>query len=111
MKFEAISTKGFVKDLKTLVKKYPQLKNKVLAILKTLTLDPKQGEPIGNDCYKIRVPIPKKNKGKSSGARMIHIVLYHDKKVYSLTIYDKSEKETLSKSELSELISFIKSKN
>lgn len=32
------------------------------------------GTPIGKDCYKIRVAVTSKGKGKSSGARLITYV-------------------------------------
>ena len=56
---------NFKKEAKKLIKKYPSI---------TLEIDPLQGEPLGKDCYKIRMAISSKNKGKSGGSRVITCV-------------------------------------
>jgi len=63
-----------------------------------------QGKPLGNDCYKIRLAIASKGKGKRGGARVITCVKVVDSFVYLLTIYNKGEKDTISDNELLELI-------
>jgi hypothetical protein len=60
---------------------------------------------LGKDCYKIRLSIKSKGKGKSGGARIITCVKVIDGNVYLITIYDKSEKESISNKELKELLS------
>lgn len=50
---------------------------------------------ISNKCYKIRLAIASKGKGKSGGARVIANLVIEDDAVYLLTIYDKSEKSNL----------------
>ena len=69
--------------------------------------NPAQGKPLGNHCYKIRLAIASKGKGKSGGARIIIYVQHVDNRVFLLTIYDKSEQEDLSDKELKYLLSFI----
>jgi len=54
--------------------------------------------------------ISSKNKGKSGGARVIILVQIIDDLVVLLSIYDKSEKETISDSELDDLINDFNSK-
>ena len=66
--------------------------------------DPKIGKPIGNNCYKIRLAIKSKGKGKSGGARIITYVYVSETIVYLLTIYDKSDQENISDNELKELL-------
>jgi len=68
---------------------------------------PKQGTAIGNGCFKIRIAIASKGKGKSGGARVITNVVVTDATVYMLSIYDKSEKNDLSDRELKELLKSI----
>ncbi|WP_307726854.1 type II toxin-antitoxin system RelE/ParE family toxin [Parapedobacter pyrenivorans] len=68
---------------------------------------PNQGTPLGNDCYKIRLAFASKGKGKSGGARLISCVKIIDSKVYLLTIYDKSEKDSVSDKALNELLGQI----
>lgn len=61
----------FEKELKRLAKKYPSLKSDFLSLLTSLKEDPSQGTSLGNECYKIRLAITSKGKGKSEGARVI----------------------------------------
>lgn len=64
-----------------------------------------QGTPLGDNCYKIRISISSKGKGKSGGARVITHIVVKDLTVFLLTIYDKSEKENITDKELQELLS------
>jgi hypothetical protein len=59
---------------------------------------------LGKDCYKIRLAIASKNKGKSGGARVITLVKIIDELVTLLFIYDKSEQEDISNAELQDLL-------
>ena len=69
--------------------------------------NPEQGTNLGNNCYKIRVSIESKGKGKRGGARVITNIVIAEKTVYLLSIYDKSDKENLTDKELKELLKFI----
>jgi len=72
-----------------------------------LEANPKQGTALGHECYKIRLSISSKGKGKSGGARVITYVLFAEKTVYLLAIYDKSEQDSISAKELRELLKNI----
>ncbi len=48
--------------------------------------------------------ITSKGKGKSGGSRVITCVKVVEQGVYLLTIYDKSEKESISDEELDEML-------
>lgn len=104
MSFEVLTTSDFKRDSKPLLKKYKSLKTEILDLIASLEEDPTQGTPLGNDCYKIRLAIKSKGKGKSGGARVITCVRIVDSFVYLLTIYSKSEKDNISDKELQELI-------
>jgi hypothetical protein len=65
------------------------------------------GTPIGKNCYKIRIAISSKGKGKSGGARIITHYVITDKTVYLLSIFDKSERENLTDKEIKELLKCI----
>lgn len=102
--FELIPIIPFQKQAKKLIKKYPSLKTELLQLFDSLAENPIMGVNIGNNCYKIRISIASKNKGKSAGARVVINVYIDEKEVYLLTIYDKSDKSSISDKELKELI-------
>ena len=107
MSYKVISIHRFEKDLKRLVKKYPSLKQEYIDLVKSLKEDPDQGTPLGHHCYKIRLSVASKGKGKSGGARVITFLLIKDHTVYLLSIYDKSEKDSISDKELKALLELI----
>lgn len=72
-----------------------------------LEANPKQGTDLGNNCFKIRLAIASKGKGKSGGARVITHVLVEHTTVFLLDIYDKAEQENISDKELNELLNSI----
>lgn len=104
MNYDVITSQNFVRELKRLAKRYSSLKNDVNSLGEKLTLDPTQGTPIGKDCYKIRLAIASKGKGKSGGARIITAVFSVQEKVVLLSIYDKADKENISDKELTFLL-------
>jgi mRNA-degrading endonuclease RelE of RelBE toxin-antitoxin system len=97
----------FERELKRLVKKYPSLKIEYLELVHSLKEEPIQGTSLGNDCYKIRLSMASKGKGKSGGARVITCVRIIENTVYLLTIFDKSERENVADKELKELLQYI----
>ncbi|MDB5013837.1 MAG: hypothetical protein JWQ25_2039 [Daejeonella sp.] len=104
MSYSVRTLEVFEKQTKRLIKKYPSLKNELLELVGQLKENPEIGTPIGNSCYKIRLAIASKGKGKSGGARVIINIVLTANNVYLLAIYDKSEKENLSPKELQELL-------
>src|ERR1700749_5210508 len=96
MSYKVKSIPKFEKELKRLSKKYPSLKSDFSLLLKSLKENPSQGTSLGNECYKVRMAITSKGKGKSGGARVITCFKILHKTVYLLTIFDKSEQETIS---------------
>ncbi len=75
--------------------------------MQDLKNNPEQGIAIGKNCFKIRISIASKGKGKSGGARVIANFVVTHATVYLLSIYDKSEKENLSDKELEDLLKSI----
>ncbi len=107
MSFEVLSIPPFDRQLKKLAKKYPSLKSEFLKLVVLLEAAPKQGTPIGNGCFKIRMSIASKGKGKRGGARVVTNIIFTENTVYLLAIYDKSEKKSLTDAELKDLLSQI----
>ncbi len=108
MSFEIVYTDNFEREVKKLAKKYQSLKTDIEAFIDSLEKDPFQGTALGLDCYKIRLAIKSKGKGKSGGARVITHVYVLDKMVYLLSIYDKSQQENISDKQLQSLINQIR---
>ena len=72
-----------------------------------LLKNPTMGDDLGNNIRKVRLAIASKNKGKSGGARIITCTVLVDvvnTDIYLLTIYDKSEQDTISKQTIEYLI-------
>lgn len=104
MSYNFIATHKFKRELKKLAKKHPSIKNDLVALLDSLEENPKQGTSLGNNCYKIRLAIKSKGKGKSGGARVITNIVISETTVYLLYIYDKTDKKNLTNKELQELL-------
>ncbi len=102
-----IVTETFAKSLKKLVKKYSSLIDDYAVFLNLLEENPTMGTSLGNNCYKIRIAISSKNKGKSGGARIITHLHFVQDTIYLLTIYDKSQKESITSQELKSLLEDI----
>lgn len=75
MSYSIIPTHRFEKELKRLAKKFPSLKNEFAELITVITEDPETGTFIGNNCYKIRLAIGSKGKGKRGGARVINLTV------------------------------------
>jgi mRNA-degrading endonuclease RelE of RelBE toxin-antitoxin system len=107
MSYNILPTHQFEKELKRLVKKFPSLKTEYSNLIDSILESPKIGTLIGNNCYKIRLAIASKGKGKRGGARVISHLYVATETVYLLTIYDKSEKADLKPNELKEMIDIL----
>ena len=107
MKYKVLSIPPFDRQLKRLSKKYSSLKKEFADLLESLEREPEFGTSLGNNCYKVRIAIASKRKGKSGGARVITNFVIRDKIVYLLAIYDKSEKDNLTDKELHELLNRV----
>ena len=107
MPYSIIAVPTFAKELKRLAKKYQSIKADLTVLLDSLAENPTQGTALGNNCYKIRLSITSKGKGKSGGARIITNIMVTDETIYLLSIYDKAEKDSLTDKELQMLLKSI----
>lgn len=107
MSFNVKSISVFERQTKRLIKKFPSLKIEIQELIKELKEEPEKGASIGHKCYKIRISIASKGKGKSGGARIITHVIFKENTVYLLSIYDKSDIENLTDKEILELIKHV----
>ncbi|MDX1939593.1 MAG: hypothetical protein SFU99_03530 [Saprospiraceae bacterium] len=107
MKANVIITPNFQREAKKLIKKFQSLKSELLE-------NPRMGTLIKENSYKIRLSVKSKGKGKSGGMRVITYVeteiieKEEDTDVYLLSIYDKSDYESISDISLEFLINEVK---
>ena len=104
MSFKIEATRRFKKELKELAKKYKKIKTDYSNLLDLLEQNPTLGTPLGNNCYKVRVANSSVPTGKSGGFRVITLLKVEKEKIILLTIYSKSEKETISDDELKAIL-------
>lgn len=108
MSYKMFTIAYFDKQLKRLIKKYPSLKSEFSSLIISLEIKPDSGTSIGNDCYKIRIAMASKGKGKSGGARIITYVQFINEAIYFLSIYDKSDQENINDKDIDDLKKTIK---
>lgn len=107
MSYKVNTIAPFRKEAKKLIKKYPSLKHELAQLGSQLSIDPTIGSALGNNCYKIRLALASKGVGKTGGARVITHFYVAEDTVFLLSIYDKSEKETIPNQYIKVLLSFI----
>src|ERR1700759_3958985 len=100
MSYDVIATPRFSRELKRLAKKYPSLKDEYFSLVETLETHPNTGIPIGRHCYKIRLSIASKGKGKSGSSRIITNVYVENNIVFLLSIYNKGEQDDIHDNEI-----------
>jgi len=104
MNYKVLTIPPFDRQMKRLSKKFPSLKAEYSALIKELEKNPEKGIHICNNCFKIRLSIASKGRGKSGGARVITHFYIENETVFLLAIYDKSEQVDISDKELKELL-------
>ena len=102
--FEVDVSANFKKESKRLIKKYRSLGPEIAGLIESLPSDPTQGTSPGKACYKIRLSINSKSKGKSGGARVITRVIAVEERGLFLSIYDKSEQADIPDKLLDQLL-------
>lgn len=107
MNYEVKTISVFEKQASRLARKFPSFKKDLQQLIFSLKNNPVQGTSLGKQCYKIRLAVTSKGKGKSGGTRVITHIVISDKIVYLLSVYDKSEKDSLINAELNSLLKYI----
>ncbi len=107
MSFSVIPTEKFKKAAKRLIRKFPSLKEELAELNTMLVAHPESGTPLGNNAFKIRIAVKSKNKGKSGGARVITYLVSEQREVYLLTIYDKSEFDSIDNKTIQAIIATL----
>jgi len=94
--YSIVVSEHFKRQLKKLVKRDQNLKERVVSVLETFPNI--TNVSIGGRVFKVR--LKRQKSGKSGGYRMYIFVLQTDTILTPLCIYRKSEKENLSSKEL-----------
>jgi len=94
----------FEKEFKQLAKRYKLIKDDIRQLKHNLLQNPTHGTPLGNNCYKIRVPNSSIPTGKSGGFRVITLIKVEKDTIVLLTIYSKTDKENITDNELQEIL-------
>ena len=104
----------FKRELKPLAKKFASLLDEVEHLANQLVASPQLGIPLGKSCYKIRLAVRSKGGGKSGGMRVITYVVVQIRQpadgvttVYLASIFDKSERENITDSQLKSIVAAI----
>lgn len=99
-------TNEFKKNLKTLAKKYINIKTDVTPYIARLEAGETPGDQIkGTEhrVFKVRLPNSSANKGKRSGFRLIYYLKIPEE-IILLSIYSKSTQQDISSSEILNII-------
>jgi mRNA-degrading endonuclease RelE of RelBE toxin-antitoxin system len=101
------ATAKFQKKIKSLAKKYRNIQDDIIPIIRSIERGELPGDRIiglNLEIYKVRVKNSNNQKGKSSGYRLIYYVKTIDR-VILVTIYVKSEQEDIDGNEIDSIIS------
>lgn len=97
----------FDKNVKKLNKRYTNVKADLQKLAVQLQENPKLGTYIINNCYKIRIANSSVPTGKSGGFRIITYHVDNENNIYLLSIYSKSDTDSISDSDIIELLQQI----
>ena len=116
MSFVIIATDAFKREAKRLAKKHLSLKSDLARLGQDLAANPRSGVHIRENVYKIRLAVKSKGRGKSGGVRVITFVAQISQQddsddsvitVFLLSLYDKSDEDSISDRELNDLLATI----
>lgn len=106
-------TPEFRRKIKPLAKKYHTLKNNINNLGIELVKNPFLGESYGANLYKIRLADESKGKGKSGGFRVMYYLAIKNENnidIILITIFDKSETDTIKKKDAELLLQKVLAK-
>ena len=104
-------TPAFKAGVKRLSKRYPSFRDDLNNLIKSLEKNPEQGVTLAGGFRKIRMAISSKGKGKSGGARVITLNIFvtdNDEEVILVSVYDKSEKDSITDREIKNALESLK---
>ena len=103
-KYTVVEQELYKKALKKLSKIYKNINSDVKRYLETINSKEDLGVELKSNIFKVRIANRDKNKGKSSGYRLISYLAVVENELHLLYIYDKSKLSNITEKELDELI-------
>ena len=103
-KYTVVEQELYKKALKKLSKIYKNINSDVKRYLETINSKEDLGIELKSNIFKVRIANRDKNKGKSSGYRLISYLAVVENELHLLYIYDKSKLSNITEKELDELI-------
>jgi mRNA-degrading endonuclease RelE of RelBE toxin-antitoxin system len=96
----------FSKVVKRLSKRFPKVADLILELIETLEQGETPGDQlqgVGYTAYKVRLPNPDAQKGKSGGFRVVYYIKKADQ-VIMLVVYSKTDQIDITSEEIRALI-------
>lgn len=107
MSFKVFVTHFFEKKFRSLSRKYPKLPLDLKDLIDEIENNPGAGERLKGckgPVYKIRMGSRDMKKGKSGAFRIIYFLKIQENLIYLLTLYPKSERETIHTIEINKIL-------
>lgn len=107
MSIKVTALSYFQRKAKRLTKKFKTLDNELAKLISDLKQTPRLGKDLGAGLYKIRLASKSKGAGKSGGFRVVTYYVEQvgdEEVVYLVTIYDKSEDDSIDKEFLLDIV-------
>ena len=92
------------KEVKKLKKRYKHIEKDYIDFINSIKSIDDLGINLGNNIFKVRIANSDKNRGKSSGYRLISYLKLIENELYVIYIYDKSDMENINENEIDKLI-------
>ena len=103
-RYTVVEQELYKKALKKLSKTYRNIDLDIKDFLKSINKKEDLGIELKSNVFKVRVANSNKNKGKSSGYRLISYLEIIENELHLLYIYDKSKLVNVTEKEVDELV-------
>jgi mRNA-degrading endonuclease RelE of RelBE toxin-antitoxin system len=104
MSLNILSLNSFDRDVKKLVKKYPNIFQDLGKLKFILIQNPKSGVNLGDNLYKIRIENSANKKGKNAGFRVIYYYIDNNDNLFLIKIFSKNKLQNIPKSTILKLL-------
>jgi len=103
-KYTVVEQELYKKALKKLSKTYRNINLDIKDFLESINAKKDLGIELKSNVFKVRIANSDKNKGKSSGYRLVSYLAVIENELHLLYIYDKSKLVNITEKEVDELV-------